>query len=98
VIPLVALALIIYFDQRNPGIEFTVEDNDEEVPYTAFFHYDIKGVRDSVFIDFGNYERYHLVPEREMITQFYRSAGTPTVKVYTREKKLASLKLHNILS
>jgi hypothetical protein len=95
IVPLAVVTWLIIMDQRSRQISFEKENPDSSVPYTAIFNYDLNNIRDSVFIDFGNYEKYYLDPQRNMITQYYRSAGTPDVTVYTEQKQLASIKLHN---
>ncbi len=67
------------------------------VPYTAKFHYDISGVKDTVYIDFGNNNTPIVLPKNNhVVTDYYKAAGRPVVKIYTKEKLLDSAVIHNI--
>lgn len=65
------------------------------VPYTAVFQYDITGIQDSVFIDFGNNTLIPLPEEKNTITEFYKACGIFYPKILTRKKILDSVKICN---
>lgn len=95
-LPLISVILIILLDPRKDDITFTPRSISGTVPYTAIFDYDLAGISDSVYVNFGNYETFHLDPDKDMITEFYRSAAVPTIRVYTEKKRLATFRVHNI--
>ena len=66
-------------------------------PHTVVFNYNIKGIKDSVFIDYDDefhVVEYELLPkERNIITHFYRFPNLYRVKLFTRDSVLAVLNI-----
>lgn len=90
----VILILFLIRENRNPLRSFYCENPSGTIPFTSVFHYELRNSRDTVYIDFGNGEVFYLAPERNMITNFFKAADYPEVRVFTKKKILAKTKVH----
>ncbi|HBL75549.1 MAG: hypothetical protein A2W90_05435 [Bacteroidetes bacterium GWF2_42_66] len=90
------LAAVLFFttpDNEPEKYRFSCKNPRDTYPFTAMFEYDVSEIDDSVFIDFGKDGETFLPPEKSMINYFYSNTGVYNVQVYTRKKRLDSLRV-----
>jgi hypothetical protein len=83
--------------QKKVDVQFSSHVIAASSPHTVIFNYNIKGIGDSVFIDFDDeyheVEYEHLLEDKNTISHFYRLPDYYRVKLFTKDSVLATLNL-----
>lgn len=96
-ITIFTVLIVSVLTQNSDGekVWLKTADTARTVPFTAVFQYDVSGIGDSVFIDFGNNTSVPLPKEKHTITEFYKACGVFYPKIFTRKKVLDSIRIEN---
>lgn len=94
-IAVLSIIVLFYLNSRSakvPEYQVTLRNPVDTVPFTAIFDYQVPAnSRDTFFLEMENFEKVPLLPHHSTFTQWIKSAGYHSAKLYYKNRVLDTI-------